>query len=82
MAKTGQYNFSRMLKRGDKVTAQIYLGRFMVHTLRTLFLLNGQYAPYEKWLHKGASRLPILPEITDILKGQSFFSWDCHHVMY
>lgn len=69
MAKTGQYNFSRMLKRGDKVTAQIYLGRFMVHTLRTLFLLNGQYAPYEKWLHKGASRLPILPEITDILNA-------------
>ena len=68
MSQTGQYNFSRCLKRGDKVTAQMYLAEFMEHTLHVLFLLNKKYAPYKKWLMKAAStRLTILPEVTDIL---------------
>ena len=69
MAQTGQYNFPRMLKRSDKVTAQMYLSQFMTHTLRVLYLLNSTYAPYTKWLHKGAGDLFVLPEITDILNA-------------
>lgn len=69
MAKTGQYNYARMIQRKDNVTAQIYLGQFMEHTLHTLFLLNKVYAPYTKWLLTGAANLNILPEITDILRA-------------
>ena len=70
MAQTGQYNFSRCLKRGDKVTATMYLAEYMEHTLRVLFLLNRKYAPYKKWMMKYAStKLQILPEITDILRA-------------
>lgn len=72
MAKTGQYNFSRSVKREDKVTANMYLAEYMEHTLKVLFLLNRKYAPYKKWLMKAAStKLQILPEITDILKAIS-----------
>ncbi len=68
MSQTGQYNFSRCLKRGDKVTAQMYLAEFMEHTLHVLFLLNKKYAPYKKWLMKAAAtKLPTLAEVTDIL---------------
>ena len=68
MSQTGQYNFGRCLKRGDKVTAGLYLAEFMEHTLHALFLLNRKYAPYKKWLMKAAStKLQILPEVTDIL---------------
>ena len=68
MAQTGQYNFSRCLKRNDKVTATMYLAEFMEHTLKVLFLLNKKYAPYKKWMMKYAStKLQILPEVTDIL---------------
>ncbi len=69
MSKAGQYNFGRMMKRDDEVTAGIYLSEFMKHTLRVVYLLNRKYAPYTKWLQKGASTLPILPEITDILRA-------------
>lgn len=68
MAQTGQYNFSRCIKRNDKVTATMYLAEFMEHTLKVLFLLNKKYAPYKKWMLKYAStKLQVLPEVTDIL---------------
>lgn len=67
MAQTGQYNYCRMKRRGDMVTAGFYLNDFMKLTLQTLFLLNHQYAPYEKWLYRAAAQLPVLPEITDIM---------------
>lgn len=67
MAQTGQYNLTRCIKRGDRVTATMYLAEYMEHTFKTLFLLNRKYAPYKKWYLKSASRLNVLPEITDIL---------------
>lgn len=67
MAQTGQYNLSRCIKRGDRVTATMYLAEYMEHTFKTLFLLNRKYAPYKKWYLKSASKLNVLPEITDIL---------------
>ncbi len=68
MSQTGQYNFGRCLGRQDKVTAQLYLSEFMEHTLHVLFLINRKYAPYKKWLMKSAAtKLQILPEVTDIL---------------
>lgn len=67
MAQTGQYNLTRCIKRGDRVTATMYLAEFMEHTFKTLFLLNRKYAPYKKWYLKSAAKLNVLPEITDIL---------------
>lgn len=68
-AQCGQYNFIRMLNRGDKVTARLYLSEFMEHILHIVFLLNRQYAPYKKWLQKKAASLQVLPELTDILNA-------------
>lgn len=67
MAKAGQYNFDRMKKRNDYVTAQIYLSEYLKWTMHTVYLLNHVYAPYEKWLLKGMQNLNVLPEIGDIL---------------
>jgi len=70
MAQTGQYNFKRCLDRNDKVTGAMYLAEFMEHTLKVLFLLNRKYVPYKKWMMKyAATKLQILPEITDILRA-------------
>lgn len=67
MAQSGQYNYSRMFGRGEKVTAQIALSEFMKHTMAMVYLLNRSYAPFYKWMHKGMSRLKVLTEIKDIL---------------
>ncbi len=69
IAQSGQYNYSRMLERGDKVTAQVALGEFMKHTMAIVYLLNRRYAPFYKWMHKGMEHLPILAVIGDILNA-------------
>ncbi|MDE7286732.1 MAG: DUF4125 family protein, partial [Lachnospiraceae bacterium] len=69
MAQSGQYNYSRMSGRGEKVTAAIALSEFMKHTMAMVYLLNRTYAPFYKWLHKGMEHLRILPEIRDILNA-------------
>ena len=71
IAQSGQYNYSRMLERGDKVTAQVALGEFMKHTMAIVYLLNRKYAPFYKWMHKGMEHLPILAVIGDILNAIS-----------
>lgn len=67
MAQSGQYNYSRMFGRGEKVTAQIALSEFLKHTMAMVYLLNRKYAPFYKWMHKGMERLTVLREIQDIL---------------
>lgn len=69
MAQSGQYNYSRMLGRGETVTVQIALSEFLKHTMAMIYLLNRKYAPFYKWMHKGLYNLPILREIGDILRG-------------
>lgn len=69
MAQSGQYNYSRMFGRGEKVTAQIALSEFMKHTMAMVYLLNRTYAPFYKWMHKGMERLTVLKEIKDILSA-------------
>ncbi|MDE7333773.1 MAG: DUF4125 family protein [Lachnospiraceae bacterium] len=69
MAQSGQYNYSRMSGRGEKVTASIALSEFMRHTMAMVYLLNRTYAPFYKWMHRGMERLAILPEIRDILNA-------------
>lgn len=69
MAQTGQYNYKRMLKRGEKVTTQMILYHYMEHTMNTVYLLNRRFAPFYKWKHKGMDTLSILPEIMDILNA-------------
>lgn len=69
MAQSGQYNYSRMFGRGERVTALIALSEFMKHTMSMVYLLNRTYAPFYKWMHKGMSRLRILPQIKDILNA-------------
>ena len=67
MAQSGQYNYSRMYGRGERVTACIALSEFMKHTMMMVYLLNHRYAPFYKWMHRGMENLAILPQIREIL---------------
>ncbi len=69
MAKTGQYNYARAMLRGDAVTAAIALSEFAKNAFRTIYLLNGRFAPYYKWLRNGAEGLPILGETAKRIDG-------------
>ena len=56
-----------MLRRGDKVTAQVALGEFMKHTMSIVYLLNRKYAPFYKWMHRGLRELAVCSEVGDML---------------
>lgn len=69
MAQTGQYNYERMLKRGDSFSAQMQLADFMKHTIKAIYLLNRKYAPHDKWLYRGMKELPVLQEVAGLLSA-------------
>ena len=59
-AQSGQYNFSRCMRRGETVAAMQALGHFLTQGQRIVFLLNRRYTPYYKWTHRALRSLPIL----------------------
>ncbi|HBA70397.1 MAG TPA: hypothetical protein DCZ40_13735 [Lachnospiraceae bacterium] len=67
MAQSGQYNYARAMKRGEKVAAKLALAEFMKNTISMVYLLNKRYTPFYKWMHRGMKELSVLPEIGDIL---------------
>lgn len=67
MAQTGQYNYSRMLRRNDRVTAHIAVIEFVKHTMGITYLLNRRYAPFYKWQFKGLEQLSILKEVSGLI---------------
>ncbi len=69
MAQTGQYNFSRCVSRGDIGAAQIALAKFVEYSCEMVFLLNKTYAPYYKWLLKGAENQFLLGDKVNILRN-------------
>lgn len=58
ISQTGQYNFMRMLKRGDRLTADGMLMECIRHMMRLQHHMNNVYPPHEKWLSKSTSSLP------------------------
>lgn len=63
VSQKGQYNYQRMLNRGDFVTARIILSEFMRNTMELVFLLNKEYAPFYKWTYKKMKTLPLLSHL-------------------
>ena len=57
-AQTGQYNYLRCLRHGEKATAEMIKGRFGENAMAAMFLLNGRYMPFYKWSHRALATLP------------------------
>ena len=55
-----QSNYSRSMGRGDSTTAALCRARGAESAYRLMHLLNRRFAPYYKWLRKGAAALPRL----------------------
>ena len=61
MARTGQYNYARCMRRGEYVAAEMAISGFLRSAMSMIFLLNRLYAPYYKWTHRMLrDRLPEL----------------------
>lgn len=63
-----QYNYGRMIKRGDKASAQMILSDGVKEALKILYLIAGEYAPHDKWLWAGLRKKPAYSEILALLE--------------
>ncbi|MGN1202898.1 MAG: DUF4125 family protein, partial [Eubacterium sp.] len=68
MAQCGQYNYSRMRRRGDFATAQIYMTQFCQHAMQAAHLCCGKYAPYEKWLLRSTMSLSGFSDYAELIR--------------
>jgi len=66
-SQTGQYNYERMMKRGDEVTASLMLADFVKVSMKLFHHIMNVYAPHDKWLVKSTKSLPNGNEIAGIL---------------
>ena len=62
IAQFGQYNFKRCVKRQEYVAAVYAQAKFCSDVISVVFLLNREYKPFFKWMHKAVRFLPILGE--------------------
>ena len=60
MAQSGQYNYMRCIRREEYVAARMAEAHFISDTISMVFLLNRQYRPFYKWMHRALKQLPIL----------------------
>ncbi|MBR0510339.1 MAG: DUF4037 domain-containing protein [Clostridia bacterium] len=63
-AQSGQYNYARCLKHGERAAAALALAEFARYALQAVFLLNDSFAPFYKWMFRAAKKLPRLSETT------------------
>lgn len=68
VSQSGQYNYQRMLKRNDFVTAQLILSKFTTSTMELCFLLAKTYSPFYKWTYRTFKELYIARDISPILE--------------
>ena len=57
MAQSGQYNFSRCMKRGEPEAAQLACTEFVNAAMKVCFHLRGRYMPYYKWSFRALRQL-------------------------
>lgn len=62
IAQSGQYNYMRCVRREEYIAAQWAETKFISDTISLIFLLNKQYRPFYKWMHRALKGLPTLGE--------------------
>ena len=67
-AQAAEYNFERMLKRGDELTARILGWDGIREAMRIQLYLNGKYPPHDKWLHRSLEKSGEDRETVDLLE--------------
>ena len=59
MGQSGQYNFDRCMKRGERAAAGLALCEFVTSALKCIFLLKKRYMPYYKWSFRALCELGV-----------------------
>lgn len=63
IAQSGQYNFQRCHLHSEPGAAAFALNDFVQNCISLVFLLNGKFAPYYKWMFRAMKTLPVLGDL-------------------
>lgn len=66
-SRNGQYNYERMMKRGDQATANLLLAKAGENAMKLVYLLGRNYAPHTKWLLRGIEDMGQASMIEDLI---------------
>ncbi len=69
MAQAGQYNYGRLIDRGETSAAQLAVFEFVKSAISIIYLLNNVYEPYYKWAYRGLRDLDKLCDLEFALAG-------------
>ncbi|MCM1189751.1 MAG: DUF4125 family protein [bacterium] len=76
-SQTAQYNFPRMLGRGDKLTAEMMVWNGIREAMRLRIYMDGKYPTHDKWLCRrtgeseaGRKTLRLLEQVQEALAAQ------------
>ena len=67
-AQSAQYNFSRMLKRGDRLTAEMMMWDGVKAAMKLLHYMEGKYPPHDKWLARSLQESEHGKEVIELLE--------------
>jgi hypothetical protein len=64
IAQYGQYNFPRCIQRKEYVAASFAESQFINYIISLVYLINREYKPFFKWMHRDMQRLSQLGQST------------------
>jgi tetratricopeptide (TPR) repeat protein len=67
VSQNGQYNYFRMLDRGDALTADMLMNECIKNAMKLQHHICNVYPPHDKWLHRSMLELPGGKELDKIL---------------
>lgn len=66
-SQSGEYNYKRCLDHKESGAAQLAIFTFVKNISAILYLLNGRYMPFYKWIFRGMADFTVLPDLSDVL---------------
>lgn len=69
LSQTGQYNFFRVMERGDRLTADRMLVEGMGYVMQLVHHMYQVYPPHDKWLYKSFLSLDGTEEVAIMLNS-------------
>lgn len=67
-AQAAEYNFGRMLERGDMLTAKMFVWDGVREAMRMRLYLDGKYPPHDKWLYRSIRESEEGRRVADFLE--------------
>ncbi len=69
ISQNGQYNYLRMLERGDDLTADMMMYECIRNVMKLIHHMNNSYPMHDKWLHRSCRDFETDNYIVDCIEG-------------